>query len=98
MVLDVMCGYELLFLLDIKVENMQNGCLLLASDHLYGKWLFTWLSLMMSLMVSDFMLSFFPRDVLDEIWDCIDSVPKDFTYLLLFHPKFMINAMTLILT
>ena len=37
----------------------------LAGDHLYGKWL----SLVMSLMVSYFALSFFPRDVLDEIWD-----------------------------
>ena len=36
---------------------------------LYGKWLFTWLSLMMSLMVPYFVLFFFVRDVLDEIWD-----------------------------
>ena len=35
----------------------------LAGDHLYGKWLFT----VMSLVVSDFVLSFSPRDVLDEI-------------------------------
>ena len=41
----------------------------LAGDHLYGKWLITWLSLVMSLMVSYFVLSFFPRDVLDENWD-----------------------------
>ena len=34
--------------------------------HLFGKLLFTWLSLVMSMMVS-FVLSFFPRDVLDEI-------------------------------
>ena len=34
----------------------------LAGDHLYGNWLFTRLSLVMSLMVSNFMLSFFPRD------------------------------------
>ena len=39
----------------------------LADDHLYGKWLFTWLSLVMSLVVSYFVLSFFPRDVVDEI-------------------------------
>ena len=50
----------------------------LASDHLYGKWLFTWLSLVMSLMVFYFVLSFFPLDVLDEIWDRIESVPEDF--------------------
>ena len=30
--------------------------------------LFTWLSLMMYLMVSYFVLSFFTRDVVDEIW------------------------------
>ena len=30
----------------------------LAGDRLYGKWLFTWLSLVMSLMVSYFVLSF----------------------------------------
>ena len=31
----------------------------LAGDHLYGKWLFTRLSLVMSLMVPYFVLSFF---------------------------------------
>ena len=30
----------------------------LAGDHLYGKWLFSCVSLMMSLMASYFMLSF----------------------------------------
>ena len=30
----------------------------LAGDHLYGKWLLTWLSLVMYLMVSYFVLSF----------------------------------------
>ena len=30
----------------------------LADNHLYGEWLFTWLSLVMSLMVSYFVLSF----------------------------------------
>ena len=44
----------------------------LASGHLYGKQLFTWLSLVVSLMAS-FVLSFFPLDVLDEIWDLIES-------------------------
>ena len=38
----------------------------LAGGHLYGKQLFTGLSLMVSLMAS-FMLSFFPLDVLDDI-------------------------------
>ena len=45
---------------------------------LYGKWLFIWLWLVMSLMLSYFVLSFFPRDILDEIWDRIESVPKTF--------------------
>ena len=50
----------------------------LAGDHPYGKWLFTWLSLVISLMISYFVLSFFPRDVLDEVWDKIESVPETF--------------------
>ena len=41
----------------------------LAGDHLYGKWLFTLLPLVKSLMVSYFVLFLCPRDVLDEIWD-----------------------------
>ena len=41
------------------------------------KLLFTWLSLVMSMMVS-FVLSFFPRDVLDEILNLIESVSEDF--------------------
>ena len=32
----------------------------------------------MSSMVSNFVLSFFPLDILDEIWDCIESVPENF--------------------
>ena len=42
---------------------------LLADDHLYGKRLFNWLSLVLSSMVSYFVLSKFPRDVGDKIWD-----------------------------
>ena len=38
------------------------------TTNLYGELLFTWLSLVMSLKVS-FYADFFPRDVLDEIWD-----------------------------
>ena len=49
----------------------------LAGCHLYGKQLFTRLSLMVSLMAS-FVLSFFPLDVLDEIWDLIGSVSEGF--------------------
>ena len=54
---------------------MQN--VRLAGDHLCRKLLFTWLSLVMSMMVS-FELSFFPRDYLDEIWDLIESVSEGF--------------------
>ena len=43
----------------------------LAGGHLYGKELFTWLSL-----VVFSVLSFFPLDVLDEIWDVIESVSE----------------------
>ena len=49
----------------------------LPGGHLYGKQLFTWLSLVVSLMAS-FVLSFFPLDVLDEIWDLIESVSEGF--------------------
>ena len=49
----------------------------LAGGHLSGKQLFTWLSLVVSLMAS-FVLSFFPLDVLDEIWDLIESVSEGF--------------------
>ena len=41
----------------------------LAGGHLYGKQLFTWLSL---------VVSFSPLDVLDEIWDIIESVSEGF--------------------
>ena len=48
-------------------------------DHLYGKLLFTWLSLVMSMMVSVFfVLPFSPRDVLDEILNLIESVSEGF--------------------
>ena len=49
----------------------------LASGHLYEKQLFTWLSLVMSLFAS-FVRSFFPLDVLEEIWDLIESVSEGF--------------------
>ena len=49
----------------------------LAGCHLYGKQLFTWLSLVVSLMAS-FVLSFFPQDVLGEIWDLIGLVSEGF--------------------
>ena len=49
----------------------------LAGGHLYGKQLFTWLPLVVSLMAS-FVLFFFPLDVLDEILDVIESVSEGF--------------------
>ena len=49
----------------------------LAGGHLYGKQLFTWLSLVVSLMRL-FLLSFFPLYVLDEVWDVIESVSEGF--------------------
>ena len=49
----------------------------LAGGHLYGKQLFTWLSLVVSFMAS-FVLSFFPLDVLVGIWDLIESVSEGF--------------------
>ena len=47
----------------------------LAGGHLYGKQLFTWLSLVVSFMAS-FVLSFFPLDVLGGIWDLMESVSE----------------------
>ena len=47
----------------------------LAGGLLYGKHLFTRLSLMVSLMAS-FCAVFFPLDVLDEIWDLIEPVSE----------------------
>ena len=49
----------------------------LAGGHLYGKQLFACLSLVVFFMAS-FVLSFFPLDVLDGIWDLIESVLRDF--------------------
>ena len=49
----------------------------LARGHLYGKQLFTWLSPVVSFMAS-FVLSFFPLDVLDGIWDLTELVSAGF--------------------
>ena len=48
----------------------------LADGHLYGKQLFTWLSLVVSLMAS-FCLPFFLLDVLNDIWD-LSQFLRDF--------------------
>ena len=59
----------------------------LAGGHLYGKQLFTWLSLVVSFMAS-FVLSFFPLDVLDGIWDLTESFSEGFlTYSCLLDRK-----------
>ena len=52
----------------------------LAGDHQSGKLLFTWLSLVMSLMVS-FCAVLFPRDVLDDIWNINESVSVLFCFI-----------------
>ena len=49
----------------------------LADDRLRGKLLFTCLSLVVSMMVC-FVLSFFSRDVLDEILHLTESVSEGF--------------------
>ena len=49
----------------------------LAGDHLFGKLLFTWLSLVVSMMMS-FCAVLFPRGVLDEILNLIESVSEEF--------------------
>ena len=43
----------------------------------YGKLLFTWQSLVMS-MTACFVLSFFPRGIVDEILNLIQSVSEEF--------------------
>ena len=55
----------------------------LAGDHLYGKLLYTCLSLVISMMVS-FSAVLFARDVFDEIFDLIDSVSGGGSFLILF--------------
>ena len=52
----------------INIKIGKDLSVSLAGDHQFGKLLSTWLSLVMSLMMS-FCVIFFPRDILDEIWD-----------------------------
>ena len=55
----------------------------LAGGHLYGKQLFTWLSLVVSLTASFCAVLFIPLDVSDEIRDVNESVSEEFlTYSL----------------
>ena len=62
----------------------------LAGGHLYGKQLFTWLSLVVSLKAC-FVLSLFPLDVLDEIWDLIESVSEGFLTYSWMHKEKKVN-------
>ena len=55
----------------------------LAGSHLYGKQLLSLLSL-----VASFCAVLFPLDVLDEIWDVIESVSEGFlTYSYVYASK-----------
>ena len=49
----------------------------LTGGRLCGRLLFNWLSLVVSLVAS-FCAVLFPLDVLDEIWDLIESVSERF--------------------
>ena len=61
----------------------------LAGGYLYGKRLFAWLSMVVSLVAS-LVLSFFPLDVMDEIWELIESVSEGFlTYSLTYFDQFV---------
>ena len=78
MILDVARCYLWLFTLYINIKIGKNSFnVRLPGNHLYEKLLFTWLSLVMSMMLS-FVLSFFPRGVLDEILNLIESVSEGF--------------------
>ena len=72
--------YLSLFLLYINTKIGKNKCLVLEEPValLYRKQLFTWLSLVVSLMASFLCCPFFPLDVLDRIWDLIESVFEGF--------------------
>ena len=62
----------------VSISRSETSLLKLNIAPLTGLLFITWLSLVMSMMVS-FVLSFFPRDVLDEILNLIESVSEDFS-------------------
>ena len=64
----------------------------LAGGHLFGKRLFTWLSLVMYFMASFCAVFFFPIDVLDEIWDLIESISEGFLTYSFINMCKMINT------
>ena len=65
----------------------------LAGGHLYGKQLFTWLSPVVSFMAF-FVLSFFPLDVLDGIWDLIESVSEGVLTYSLYQSSLFISILS----
>ena len=68
----------------------------LAGDYLYGKQLFTWLSLGVSLVAS-FCAVIFPLDVLDETWDVIESASEEFlTYYCSFTTLAVLNRTNIV--
>ena len=65
----------------------------LAGDHLYRKLLFTWLLLVVSVVVS-FCTVLFPQDVLGEILNLIESVSEGFPTYSYYFPyiTFLLNG------
>ena len=74
MILDVVCRYLSLFLLYINIKIGKKWCLLIDKPVAACEWDgsslgYRWWCLWWRLFV--FVLSFFPLDVLDKIWDVI---------------------------
>ena len=65
----MLCRYLSSFLLyiNIKIGKKKMLNVRLAGGHLYGKQLYTWLSVMVSLMASFCAVLFFSLDIVDEI-------------------------------
>ena len=64
-----------------RTENLKTNLLLhfyICSVYITKRNLSTWLSLVMFLMESYVVLSCFPREILDEICDRIESVLENF--------------------
>ena len=60
--------------------EIKNIAIIVPGNRLYGKLLFTWLSLACDVYDGVFfVLSFFPRGVLDEILNLIESVSEGFS-------------------
>ena len=65
----------------------------LAGCHLYGKQVFTRLSLVVALIAS-FCAVLFPIDVVDEIWDVIESVSERFLTYSYYAPTEAIKSIS----